>query len=371
MKRLTSSLFVASALLLVACGAEEAPQVAPVGEKSSFGKADQAGIEALADWSSSRWSSASTVLGLEGLLGPLGDNAWNPDLYISGDQSLAWSDLAHELTANDGPLSEAGPLGPDGPLGSRFFDDAAATDFERQLKGGGVWTPLGPVGPLGALGPLGPLGPVGAHGYRRDDDGQYTDEAGEVVRTVEVEYEGAARRYELFESYDVEFASEMDNNDTSFMASGALWPGREPHTIRFQSHEDQLVTIVVVPESASMFLPQAMSVVWASAAMGFATPPAAPRPRYTTDDFDMTLSTADGVPLAMSNTEAMIDWIQIGVTKGAELALTIEMYSSWDAWGLSPISGRYRVYVVGSTAANAPLMAEGPHLLRAGTFPSR
>jgi hypothetical protein len=283
------------------------------------------------------------------LLGPVGDAVWNPSQYVSGDDSVAWSGWAETIDDVDGPLSADGPLGKNGPLGDAYWETLPElNDFGKQLQGGGVWTVLGPLGPLGPLGALGPLGPVGAHGLTASDSGEYVDDGGDVIRTVKVPWEGSeTRTYELYENYTAEQAQSMTDNDTSFMVSSRGRRG-EAQEFSMRSREAQRVTIVVVPESASMFYPQAMSVLFAAAVIGYNIPPVAPAFVYTTDDFDLEVL-RDGELVAESNSAERIDWIQLSAPRDSDLVVRVTLVSSWDSWSLSPISRRYRLFVTGST----------------------
>ena len=299
-----------------------------------------------------------------GLLGPVGKSSWNPSVYASGSSAVAWSGWAKELDENDGPLSADGPLGSRGPLGQAYWDDLPSiNDFGKQLQAGGVWAVLGPVGPLGPLGALGPLGPVGAHGFAADEAGNYLDDGGEVVRSVEVPWDDEETRgYELFEQYEEEYALSLEDNDTSFMVSGSAWS--EADEFQLSSSSAQFVTIAVVPESASMFLPQAMGVLFAAAAIGYDEPPIAPTSSFTTDDFDLELLDADGKVVAASASRKFPDWIQIAVPKGKVLRARISMHSTWDTFGASRISGRYRLFVTGSTKHFAKTDIRGDHQIK-------
>jgi hypothetical protein len=299
-----------------------------------------------------------------GLLGPLGRDGWTPAAYVSGKKSVAWSEWAKELDDVEGPLSADGPLGSNGPLGAAYWETLPSiNDFGEQLQAGGVWAVLGPTGPLGPLGALGPLGPIGAHGLSTDDAGNYVADDGSVVRTIDVPWDAeTTRRYELFEEYDAEHARAMSDNDASFMASAWL-SSSKVHEYAFASRDTQFVTVVVVPESASMFLPQAMSVLFAAAAIRFDTPAIAPVPSMTTDDFDLEIL-ADGAPIAESTTDDMVDWVHVRVPKGKKLSARVTRKSTWDPFGVSPISGRYRIYVTGSTKHISKTSIRGGHQIK-------
>ncbi len=249
-------------------------------------------------------------------LGPIGDNSWNVSYWISavGD----WSEWSEDLTELDGPLSEQGPLGPNGPLAASAYDGTlpAINDFSKQLQAGGVWTVLGPVGPIGPLGPLGPLGPIGAHGYSTDIDGNYEDSNNNVVRTVDVNYNGGTRTYELYENYSESHAKSATDNDTSFMVEGYIaYPYSETDSFEFTSNDDQYVTITLVP-------------------------------MYTLDDFDLVVKDDNGNVLATANTYDYIDFVQLNnITDGTTLTVEVTLYSTAHSYFKD-----YRLYVVGSTS---------------------
>jgi hypothetical protein len=169
-----------------------------------------------------------------GSLGPLGDNTWNPSRVMTSVGE--WSSVREDLTRVGGPLSDRGPLGPEGPV-------ARTSAFPAELRPGGAFAALGPRGVLGALGPLGPLGPAGAHGARRNSNGDYVA-GGRVQRTIQV----GERRFELVEMYDADHAAQMPDNDTSFMALGALSADRDHYAFPFQSRTAQHLSVVITPE---------------------------------------------------------------------------------------------------------------------------
>jgi hypothetical protein len=236
-----------------------------------------------------------------GALGPVGNNTWNPSQWIPAFQPV-----------KGGPLSEAGPLGPNGPISKRSLSSLPDLGGEsKQLGPGGYLTVLGPVGPLGALGPLGPLGPVGGHGYSHDRDGNYRDADGNVVRTVQVPYEGTTRTYELVEKYSEQAAKAMNDNDTSFMAIGSITSSRsEVDAYSFTSKDAQLVTITVVPENQL-------------------------------SDFDLEIVDSSGRTVLRSDEQ--VDFAQIQVKAGEKLTAKITA-KSVNVWFPT-----YRLIVVGST----------------------
>lgn len=162
-----------------------------------------------------------------GELGAIGDHVWNPSRWFPPEL------VDTEMSQIRGPLSELGPLGEKGPVSDIYYNAElfAKNDFARHLRGLGLWSVLGPIGPLGALGVLGPLGPVGAHGYARDEMGNYIDTSGERKRSIDVWYDQektVKKRFDLYEVYTESHARSMKNNDTSFMVEGSLQWGLFP-----------------------------------------------------------------------------------------------------------------------------------------------
>jgi hypothetical protein len=254
-----------------------------------------------------------------GALGPIGDNSWNTSAWMSGA-----GDFTNFTKA---PVSEDGPLGPKGPLADKPYsqDLPAINDFGKQLQAGGVWTALGPIGALGALGPLGPLGPVGSFASVADRDGNYKKK-GQIVRTVDVPYDGETRTYGLVENYTEDAAKKITDNDTSFMVHGDIEdPGHETDEYAFASPEAQYLTITLVPENAL-------------------------------SDFDVELADSRGHVVASSRSDGSqsllgvlpvneghyIDFIQLRVTEGAKFTARVTAKTA-------PVTSGYRLIVVGST----------------------
>ena len=121
----------------------------------------------------------------------------------------------------------------------------------------------------------------------------------------------------------------------------------QPAIHRFTSAEAQFVTILVVPESAVFFYPQAMSVLYAAAAIGFDTPLVAPAWRSLTDDLDLEILDEQGDLVGASESLAYLDWVQARVPAG-RLEARVTLRSTWSV--LSPMAGDYRLIVVGSGA---------------------
>lgn len=325
-----------------------------------------------------------------GLLGPVGEADWNPSKYITGD--VDWNVFHELLDENEGPLTADGPLGENGPLNTARWsklgvtagerEDAANTyspDFVTQLAPGGVWSVLGPVGPLGALGPLGPLGPIGAHGYRSDGVGNYLPVEGEcqdggtICRTYDVEWTpgGEVRTYELFEMYPEKTAAAMTDNDTSFMAVGSIRrPKDGPDSYEFTSRSNQWVTVNVVPHYARFTYPEAMTILFQSAAIGFNVPaaltfyPFVYDHQANFDDFDLTVeilgANGEVVSKAVSNSGDRADWIQFRAQAGTRIRARVELYRAW--WQIwRTVSPEYRLMVVGSTPYVNSLPILGDH----------
>jgi hypothetical protein len=250
-----------------------------------------------------------------GALGPIGDASWNVS---------AWMSAAGDFTdMTKAPIGADGPLGSKGPLSSQAYskDLPAINDFGKQLQAGGVWT---------ALGPLGPLGPVGSFGSVADRDGNYKKK-GQIVRTVDVPFDGDTRTYGLVENYTEAAAKGMNDNDTSFMVHGDIEdPGHETDAYDFTSGETQYVTITLVPENSL-------------------------------SDFDVDLADGGGHVVASSRSDGSqslfgalpvnqghyIDFIQLHVEEGSKFTAKVTAKTA-------PVTSGYRLIVVGSTK-NIPL----------------
>jgi len=154
-------------------------------------------------------------------LGPVSDEPWSPSFWMK-DQD--WSDLSKDMA-----LIETG-----------FLDE---------LKGGGMFAPLGPLGPLGALGALGYLGLVGGHGYARNADGHFIDKQGEIVKTAVI---GASKKaFELVELYPEKVAKAARIHDASWIIKGAISKDdNDGDAYQFMAKKKQVVTLTVVPEHA-------------------------------------------------------------------------------------------------------------------------
>lgn len=316
-----------SAALLAGCA--HAPGLAPVAPAAGFKAAAKGG-----DWVVTASSVEATLpaapglgdagplgaYGPLGVVGPLGSNLWNPSRYM--DLVGNWEGWAKQLTQKGGPLSEKGPLGPDGPLG-----DAYTSLLPRPLAAGGPYTALGPIGPLGALGPLGPLGPMGAHGFKRDGLGRYINTQGVVQRTVDVKWGEGSRRYELVERYPGDTAAQLDDNDTSFLAEGAIDARGEADRYRMTSAEAQYVTLVVVPEAQL-------------------------------DDFDLEVLDGRGKRVAVSDSRGLVDFVQLRAAAGEKLEARVTRRAHAHL-----LRATYRLVVVGSTAGVPVAGSRGKHQL--------
>ncbi|MFE9201281.1 hypothetical protein [Micromonospora sp. NPDC007230] len=293
-----------------------------------------------------------------GVAGPVGNTVWDPSTWITG---TCWDDWAGMLAWRKGPMSDWGPLGPDGPLSPHAYEEAlpALGDFSKQLQAGGVWGVLGPVGPLGALGPLGPLGPTGAHGLGRTSDGAYVDSGGSVRRAVEVPYDSATRRYELYEFYRDEYARALGyGNDTSFMAERSyLAPGSSVE-YRFTSASTQWVTINIVPMWMRYDLATLSGYVSSAAGNHLNYPTGAARGSALVDDFDLQLTDDTGRVLAASDSVELADAIQVQVAAGTRLTLRVSYYQRGSYVGYHD---GYRLFVTGSTPYLAGTDITGAH----------
>ena len=146
-----------------------------------------------------------------------------------------------------------------------------------------------------------------------DGDGRYRDAAGQVVRSVEVPYQGGARSYPLVESYREEAGRAMRDNDTSFMVTGDVASADEVDRFRFTSADRQLVTVTLVPEKEL-------------------------------DAFELTIRDEQGRVLHQSSSDRSVDWVQLEVPAGARLSAEVRRTAHGHI-----LSASYRLIVTGST----------------------
>jgi hypothetical protein len=249
-----------------------------------------------------------------GVLGPIGKAPWNPSALMRGVGG--WHEWSRWLTAKGGPLSENGPLSEEGSA----LSQQNLKRLPEALRPGGEEAAVGPSGPLGPHGALGALGPMGAHGYASDRDGNYRDGAGHVVRDVEVHYgHGTTARYELFEVYSKQAAMAMPDNDTSFMVNGATDTGRKDQ-YSFTSHFDQYVMVSVVPEKSL-------------------------------DNFGIEVRDAEGHVLAVADSKAAMNSVQVKVPAETKLTATVFLNKTSVA---QVLDHSYRLSVVGSENHTTP-----------------
>lgn len=249
-------------------------------------------------------------LGPLGPLGPLGTNLWNPSAWISG--AYSWSSYFSMI---NGPLSDSGPLGQNGPYtAASYYNGTIFTtnQFAANTRNFGLWSILGATGPLGAVGALGPLGTIGSTGLLRNGvTGQFTNTSGNVVRTLSIPYNSnTSRSFDVYENYAQNFASQMPDNDTSFMVEGSLgYNASNSYTIN--SSQDQIVTVLAVPDTTIM-----------------------------SDIIYVGVYTTSGKLIALSNSNSYINYVEFTAPKGSYVVKITKSALS--------LSSAYRLYVTGS-----------------------
>jgi hypothetical protein len=172
---------------------------------------------------------------------------------------------------------------------------------------------------LKKAGPLGPLGRIGAHGYARNDNGQYVTASGNVVKTVSVGYSDMVNRtFSLYEEYDHIYALKAQSLDTSWYVKAVNYNDTNPtlHTYNFVSSEEQYVYILVVPYSL----------------VGWVFQPA------------FTLTVDAGRGKIVSDETLYIQWISIKVPAG-KTKISVAVSGDDVAQTMA-----YALYVTGSTA---------------------
>ena len=248
-------------------------------------------------------------LGPLGPLGPLGTNLWSPSAWISG--AYSWNSYFSMI---NGPLSASGPLGQNGPYTDASYYNGSifsTNQFAANTRNFGLWSILGATGPLGAVGALGPLGTIGATGLVRNSSGQFINTSGNVVRSLSVPYNGnTSRTFDVYENYTQSFATQMNDNDTSFMVEGSLgYNTSNSYTIN--SSQDQIVTVLTVPDTTLM-----------------------------SDIIYVGVYTTSGKLIALSNSDSYINYVEFTAPKGSYVVKITKSALS--------LSSVYRLYVTGS-----------------------
>lgn len=254
--------------------------------------------------------------------GPVGKNDWNPSQWISGKNARAWNKTSQQITENGGPLSNFGPLGIMNPanIGNDFFP---FWSMNRYLREGSSASILGPLGPHGVYGANGPLGPVGAHGFKIDPiSGSYLN-AGKSVKEVSA---GSGKSYELVEHYSREQAwalSSKNKLDSSFVLDGALPPGTN-HDLKVNAQKETWISFLVIPERSS-------------------------------EKFAVELIDSQGKIVATSDSERMMNYVQIRVPAKTPLTVRVRGVSE-------KASGNYRLHVVSAPAQPLDQLTAEPYL---------
>lgn len=325
-----------------------------------------------------------SCLGYYGPLGPFGPLGnlspanipeWIPEIYQM--ELGIWHFLQDLLPRDRRAMSQAGSLGEAGPLNPEYgeWQRRLPNEFVTHLNPGGLWGVLGPAGVLGPLGPLGALGPFLAHGRATNPHGEYIDEAGNVIHSIEVPWSDREKRtYPLVEHYNAAFAAEQ-KLDTSFMITGELQPGEFDHFL-LENPESQTISIVVTAQSSALPYWAAMSNLLFSALqpapLRYQIPLMVPGPIPFTflpyahqslfDDFDLHLEILNAAGRVQAEVKSesrdMVDWIQVRVPRGKELRLQVRKIQGW-AGGAS---STYRLIVVGGGRYMAPLTTSGPQI---------
>jgi hypothetical protein len=249
-------------------------------------------------------------LGPLGPLGPLGTNLWSPSAWISG--AYSWNSYFSTI---NGPLSASGPLGQNGHYtDANYYNGSifSINQFAANTRNFGLWSILGATGPLGAVGALGPLGTIGATGLVRNSaTGQFTNTSGNVVRSLSVPYNSkTSRTFDVYENYTQSFATQMVDNDTSFMVEGSLgFNASNSYTIN--SSQNQIVTVLTVPDTTLM-----------------------------SDIIYVGVYTTSGKLIALSNSDSYINYVEFTAPKGSYVVKITKSALS--------LSSVYRLYVTGS-----------------------
>src|SRR5690606_28630534 len=159
-------------------------------------------------------------------------------------------------------------------------------DFQQAIASRWPVDRARPGGSAGSARSPRPLGPAGAHGYRWDTDtGEYVDDAGNVVHTVQVPYGDGVREYPLYEFYSDEYARTATDNDTSFMVETSGLAEGTFVDYPLTSPSSQWITVLVVPQYMAHSFPEVTNCVQTSVLIDLDTPWGCAQGRALVDDF--------------------------------------------------------------------------------------
>ena len=175
------------------------------------------------------------VVGVTGSRGPLGSLGPFGGVLTQLFQSLGeWSEFSNSLTEAQGPLSDMGPLFLAGEFAQSLSPMQIGYD---KLVAGGILHSLGNAGALGPLGIAGALGPHGAHGFARDEVGNYFNSNSKIVRNIQT----PAGEFELYELY-TKLPKKLDTSFAYFSETA------DEIELTFKSHKTQWINILVLNE---------------------------------------------------------------------------------------------------------------------------
>lgn len=193
----------------------------------------------------SRGRGVTGSYGPLGSLGPFGDNFWNATFVMNLMGN--WQDFAETLTQLYGPLSQQGPLFLTTELAQHWAGFTLPTSAKELLAPGGILHVVGNAGPLGPLGIAGPLGPNGAHGFDRNQRGDYLNKAKRVVKSVNVEMNDKHERFDLYELYASDKLTPSEILDTSFATRGELTQ-LDSVSFKIKATRSEWISLLVVNE---------------------------------------------------------------------------------------------------------------------------
>jgi hypothetical protein len=293
------------------------------------------------------WSTKPVLQSVLSLNGPLGNKGplspeigvfgadpSHPSYWVNEFMNHPWTQDWLKLMRAWSPVANPfGPLNQYGPLFVNFHE--------------GVYNVLGTAGFLGplVLGPDGPLGGLQTVGLKGpDENGNYHDSSGRVVDvvSVDVDFSGNKRNYRIFKYLNKDYASRISASgkglDTSFAFDDQLRIGENSKSFDIVSPDEQLVSFLVVPFNQMTG-------------------------RGRANNFNLTVSDASGVVLLESKEMDLVNFVQLKVSKGARLKVTV---SRPDLSGDStPAVANFRLMVIGDPYfdLNAEGALDDPSLL--------
>lgn len=193
-----------------------------------------------------RYYGVAGTMGGLGVFGGIGDNPWNAtSVFDMMPSYFKVDDLVSEFAGN---RSANGPMIMDNKITQAFFSAVS-----QDLFPGGYLHVLGSGGPYNYANIYGVAGTNSGVKFKRNNDGDFIDEEGNVHRFTQVNtYEGP-KDLHLYEFYSEERAKNMLDNDTTFAVHGHIEKLNESDVFSFHTESERWVSILVIADHPNDF----------------------------------------------------------------------------------------------------------------------